>query len=164
MLKMSNKNYYKFAKCSTLWPFCSDIVQKLWGLFCLLPPCSSTGAKMFWAGPKFCAQPKIYLWIVLVQNLCQTKRWFTLFKIISWKVLDRLLNINQFLVQHKEFGSAQNSLGPVKEQGIYLWNWFQMHQPIFDPLLFAYLMMYQYRIAKPDMIIFGRNWPIMAIV
>ena len=57
MLKMSNKNYYKFAKCSTLWPFCSDIVQKLWRLFCLQPP------KM----PKF---------FELVQNFVPNKNLF----------------------------------------------------------------------------------------
>ena len=38
-------------------------------------PCPFTGPKMFWAGKKFCARPKIYLHIVAVTNiLCQTKR------------------------------------------------------------------------------------------
>ena len=41
-----------------------------------------TGPKMFWAGPSFCARPKIYLHIVAGTNiLCQTKRWFEFSKI-----------------------------------------------------------------------------------
>ena len=41
----------------------------------LLMPCPFTGLKMFWAGPNFLCQTKIYLHIVAVTNiLCQTKR------------------------------------------------------------------------------------------
>ena len=40
-------------------------------------PFPFTGTKMFWAGPNFCARPKIYLHFVSVTNiLCQTKRQF----------------------------------------------------------------------------------------
>ena len=40
-----------------LFWYCPNIMKT----FCLLPPCTSTGAKFFWDGPKFCAQPRILL-------------------------------------------------------------------------------------------------------
>ena len=69
-------------------------------------PCPFTGPKMFWAGPNF---------------LCQTKRWFAFSKNLfcaDTKVFEEALNAVNFLGLLKKFGSAQNSLGPVKGQGI----------------------------------------------
>ena len=84
--------------------------------------CSSTGPKMFWAGPNFLALPKIYLHIVAVTNIfCQTKRWFAFSKIgfcAVTKVFEEALNAVKFLVWLKKFGPAQNILGPAKGQGI----------------------------------------------
>ena len=70
----------------------------------------------------FCVRPKIYLHIVAVTNiLCQTKRWFAFSKIVfcaGTKVFEEALNAVKFLGWLKKFGPAQNSLGPVKGQGI----------------------------------------------
>ena len=61
--------------------------------------CPFVGPKMFWAGPIFCAGPKIYLHIVAVTNILA-------------------LNAVKFLGWLKKLGPAQNILGPVKGQGI----------------------------------------------
>ena len=70
---------------------------------------------------KICARPKIYLHIVAVTNiLCQTKRWFAFSKIVfcaGTKVFEEALNAVKFLSWLKEFGLAQNILGPVNGQG-----------------------------------------------
>jgi hypothetical protein len=70
----------------------------------------------------FCARPKIYLHIVAVTNiLCQTKRWFAFSKIVfcaGTKVFEEALNAVKVLGWLKNFGPAQNILGPVKGQGI----------------------------------------------
>ena len=72
----------------------------------------------------FCARPKIYLHIVAVTNiLCQTKRWFAFSKIgfcAGTKVFEEALNAVKFLGWLKQFGPAQNILGLVKGQGIWL--------------------------------------------
>ena len=83
-------------------------------------PCPFTGPKMFWDGPNF---------------LCQTKNLFTYcgshkhfvpgkdeFSKIGFcartKVFEEALNAVKVLGWLKEFGPAQNILGPVKGQGI----------------------------------------------
>ena len=67
-------------------------------------------------------QSKIYLHIVAVTNiLCQTKRLYAFSKIgfcTGTKVFDEALNKVKFLGWLKNFGPAQNILGPVKGQGI----------------------------------------------
>ena len=64
-------------------------------------PCPFTGPKMFWAGPSFLCQTKIYLYIVAVTNiLCQTKRRFEFSTIgfcASTKVFEEALNAFKFL-------------------------------------------------------------------
>ena len=86
-------------------------------------PCHFTGPKMFWAGPNFLCQTKIYLRIVAVTNiLCQTKRWFALNRIgfrAGEKVFEEAPNGVKFLGWLKKFGLPQNILGPVKGQGIH---------------------------------------------
>jgi hypothetical protein len=63
-------------------------------------PCPFTGPKMFWAGPNFLCQTKIYLHIVAVTNiLCQTKRFFAFSKIgfcAGTKVFEEALNAVKF--------------------------------------------------------------------
>ena len=85
-------------------------------------PCSFTGPKIFGLVQFFCARPKIYLHIVAVTNiLCQTKRWFAFSKIgfyAGTKDFEEALNAVKFLGWLKNFGPAQNILGPVKGQGI----------------------------------------------
>jgi hypothetical protein len=70
----------------------------------------------------FCTRPKIYLHIVAVTNiLCQTK-----FRKIGFcagtKVFEEALNAVKFLYWIKKFGPAQNILGPVKGQGIRIYD------------------------------------------
>ena len=74
-------------------------------------PCPFTGSKMVCGGPNFLSQP---------QNLnafsASSKPFVPAQKPI-------LLNANHRLVWlgwHKKFGPAQNTLGPVKGQGIIL--------------------------------------------
>ena len=85
-------------------------------------PCPFTGAKMFWAVPNVLCQTKTYLQILEVTNiLCQTKRWFAFSKIgfcAGTKSFEEALNAVKFLIWFKNFGPAQNILGPVKGQGI----------------------------------------------
>ena len=55
--------------------------------------------------------------------LCQTKGWFAFSKIglcVVKKGFEEALNAVKFLGYLKKFGPAQNSLGPVKGQGIKL--------------------------------------------
>ena len=79
-------------------------------------PCPFTGPKMFCASPNFLSQPKNLTafsasskTFVLAQKPCFTecKSSFYLAQ-----------HVNKFLVWHKQFGPAQNILGPVKGQGI----------------------------------------------
>ena len=70
----------------------------------------------------FCDGPKIYLHIVTVTNIfCQTKRRFAFSKIVFFcqhKVFEEAVNAVKFLGWLKNFGPAQNILGPVKGQSI----------------------------------------------
>jgi hypothetical protein len=77
-------------------------------------PCPSTGPKTFCTGPNFLYWTKICLDICL----CQTKREFVFSFSDSTKFLGVALNAKEFLVRHKIFGQAQNSLEPVEGQGI----------------------------------------------
>ena len=83
-----------------------------------------------------CARPNIYLQIVAVTNiLCQTRRWFEFCKIVfcvGTKVFEEALNAFNFLGWLKQFGLAQNILGPVKGQGINavkFLGWFKIFGP-----------------------------------
>ena len=70
----------------------------------------------------FCAILKNYLHILTVTNiLLQTKRWFAFSKIgfcAGTKVVEEALDAFKFLGWLKNFGPAQNILGPIKWQGI----------------------------------------------
>ena len=67
-------------------------------------------------------QKFIYVHIVPVTNiLCQNKRWFAFSNIgfcAGTKVFEEALNAIKFLDWLKKFGPTQNTLGPVKGQGI----------------------------------------------
>ena len=68
-------------------------------------PCPFTGPKMFCASPNFSSQPKN-----LTAFSASSKTFVPAQKTI-------LLNGNHLFVWHKKFGTAQNILGPIKEQG-----------------------------------------------
>ena len=73
----------------------------------------------------FWASPKIWLHLVPLQkNLCRHKNQFYWMQIIFLSGTNFLWlpqYVNKFLVWHKQFGPAQNILGPVKGQGICHW-------------------------------------------
>jgi hypothetical protein len=59
--------------------------------------------------------------VAVTNILCQTKRWFAFSEVgfcAGTKVFEEALNAVKFLGWLKKFGSAQNFLGPVKGQGI----------------------------------------------
>ena len=78
--------------------------------------------KFFVPVQTFSASPKIWLDLVPLQNLlCRHKKQFYWMQIIFYpspKFLWLPQYVKKFLVWHKKFGPAQNSLGPVKRQGI----------------------------------------------
>ena len=87
-------------------------------------PCPFTVPKMFCAGPNFLSQPKNLIAFSASSkpfvSAQKTFYWMQIVSLSGTKYLWLPQYENEFLVWHKNFGLAQNILGPVKGQGIKL--------------------------------------------
>ena len=108
---------------STIHCFCNILVTLLLTLYSQLMPWPFTGPKMFCASPNYLSQPKNLT--VLLSAFSKTfllaqkqKYWIQIIFCSGTKCLWLAQYVDKFLVRHKQFGLAQNILGPVKGQGI----------------------------------------------
>ena len=82
-------------------------------------PCPFTGPKKFCASPNFVIQPEnLTAFSTSSKTFVLAQRPISLNAnhLFVWHKM--FVTLNKFLVWHKKFGPAQNSLGPVKRQGI----------------------------------------------
>jgi hypothetical protein len=91
-------------------------------------PCPFTGPKMFWAGPNVFVPDQKFIYILWQSQTFCARRKDDLHSVklvfcAGTKVFEEVLNIVKILGCFKQFGLAQNILGPEKGQGISLKSW-----------------------------------------
>ena len=100
-------------------------------------PCPFTGLKMFCAGLNCLSQHKnLTAFSHLQKLLC----WMQIIFLSGKKCLWLPQQVNKLLVWQKDFGLAQNILGPGKGQGI--WKLIKKHMREISPNLSKYCMSY----------------------